>query len=517
MAVYRHWLERALAQPKTSLLIAIGIMVVTVLIALRLPNDFMPFEDKSQSTFQVELPAGSRIQETDQVLGLMTEALRKKPEVQSVYSLAGGADVDTNIDGEVRRASVLVRLKPKSERSVDVKTFEQNILQDFTNIPNARISVLNENGSKALTFSLASSKPEDLAKTASALETQMRGLASLKEVSSTIPLSHSEYVITPRTEDAARFSVNTDAIAETARVATMGDLNSNLARINLDDRQVPLRVQLNAGAKEDGAMISQLLVPNSEGTMLPISAVADVSFSAGPASILRYDRKRQITLEANLNHATLGEGLDAVEELPALKNLPKSVKRFDTGDAELLGEMFDSFLMAMVFGAVVVLGVLVLLFRTVLQPITIMVALPLSIFGACLALWIFGESLSLPSVIGILMLSGIVGKNGILLVDCIIETIASGKSRHEAILEAAQQRAKPIVMTSMAMIAGMLPLVLGFGAGNAFREPMAVAVIGGLLASTVLSLLFVPAVYVLIDDFEQSITPKLRGLLTLEK
>jgi HAE1 family hydrophobic/amphiphilic exporter-1 len=517
MENYRRWLEQVLAKPKTSLLVAIGIMIVTVLIASRLPTDFMPFEDKSQSTLQVELPAGSRIEETDHVLGLMTEALRKKSEVQSVYTLAGGADVDTNIDGEVRRASVLVRLKSRSERDMDVKAFEQTILQDFANIPNARISVLNENGSKALTFSLASSNPDDLSQTASTLETQMRGLNSLKEVSSTIPLPHSEYVITPRTEDAARFGVNTDVIAETGRVATMGDLNSNLAKISLDGRQIPLRVQLNAGAKEDGEMISQLLVPNSEGTMLPISAVADVSFSAGPASILRYDRQRQITLEANLNHATLGEGLNAVEELPALKSLPKTVKRFDIGDSELLGEMFDSFLMAMVFGAMVVLGVLVILFRTVLQPITIMVALPLSIFGACFALWIFGKSLSLPSVIGILMLSGLVGKNGILLVDCIIETIASGKSRHDAILEAAQQRAKPIIMTSMAMIAGMLPLMLGFGAGNAFREPMAVAVIGGLIASTALSLLFVPVVYVLIDDFEQSITPKLRELLTLEK
>jgi len=517
MENYRRWLEQVLAKPKTSLLVAIGIMIVTVLIASRLPTDFMPFEDKSQSTLQVELPAGSRIEETDHVLGLMTEALRKKSEVQSVYTLAGGADVDTNIDGEVRRASVLVRLKSRSERDMDVKAFEQTILQDFANIPNARISVLNENGSKALTFSLASSNPDDLSQTASTLETQMRRLNSLKEVSSTIPLPHSEYVITPRTEDAARFGVNTDVIAETGRVATMGDLNSNLAKISLDGRQIPLRVQLNTGAKEDGEMISQLLVPNSEGTMLPISAVADVSFSAGPASILRYDRQRQITLEANLNHATLGEGLNAVEELPALKSLPKTVKRFDTGDSELLGEMFDSFLMAMVFGAMVVLGVLVILFRTVLQPITIMVALPLSIFGACFALWIFGKSLSLPSVIGILMLSGIVGKNGILLVDCIIETIASGKSRHDAILEAAQQRAKPIIMTSMAMIAGMLPLMLGFGAGNAFREPMAVAVIGGLIASTALSLLFVPVVYVLIDDFEQSITPKLRDLLTLEK
>jgi HAE1 family hydrophobic/amphiphilic exporter-1 len=216
-----------------------------------------------------------------------------------------------------------------------------------------------------------------------------------------------------------------------------------------------------------------------------------------------------------LNHATLGEGLQAIEDLPAFKNMPKTVQRYDTGDAELLNEMFDSFLMALLAGALIVLGVLVLLFRTVLQPITIMVALPLSIFGACLALWLTGASLSLPAVIGILMLTGIVGKNGILLVDCIIESVAMGKSRHDAIIEAAQQRARPIVMTSMAMIAGMFPLVLGFGAGNAFREPMAVAVIGGLLASTALSLLFVPVVFVLIDDLEKWLTPKLRGLLGL--
>ena len=517
MSKYRALLAQALAAPKTSLMIGLAVMALTILIATRLPTDFMPFEDKSQSTLQVELPAGTRIEETDRVLGLMTTALLKKPEVQSVYTLAGGADVDTNIDGEVRRATVQIRLKPRSERQNDVKSFEQTILQDFTHIPNARISVLNENGSKALTFSLAGDDYQALTETATALETQMRGLPMLKEVSSTIPVPHNEFVISPRSEDAARFGVNTDAIAETGRVATLGDLNSNLARINLDGRQVPLRVKLNAAAKQDGAVIGQMLVPNNEGVMLPISAVADVNFTAGPASILRYDRQRQITLEANLNHATLGEGLQAVEALPALKQLPKSVQRFDTGDAELLGEMFDSFLMALVAGTLIVLGVLVLLFRTVLQPITIMVALPLSIFGACLALWLTGASISLPAVIGILMLTGIVGKNGILLVDCIIEAIAVGKSRHDAIIEAAQQRARPIVMTTMAMIAGMFPLVLGFGAGNAFREPMAVAVIGGLIASTALSLLFVPVVYVLIDDLEQWITPKLKGFLTLEK
>ena len=517
MGTYRNWLETSLANPRLSLMVACSIMGATFFFGLILPTDFMPFEDKSQSTLQVELPTGSSIDETDRTLDLMTKRLNKRAEVQSVYTLAGAADVDTNVDGEVRRASVLIRLKPKSERALNIKDFEQSILQDFTEIPNARISLLNENGSKSLTFSIASPDSDVLSKSASALETQMRSLKSLKEVSSTMMLPHSEFVITPRTEDAARFGVNADSIAETGRVSTLGDLNSNLAKINIDGRQVPLRVQLNAEAKEDGSKIGQMLVPNSEGLLLPLSTVADVTFSAGPSSILRYDRQRQITLEANLNHATLGDGLDEIEKLPALKELPASVKRFDTGDAELLGEMFDSFLMAIVVGAIIVLGVLVILFRTVLQPVTIMVALPLSIFGAFFALWVTGESLSLPAVIGILMLTGIVGKNGILLVDCIIETIALGKSRHDAILEAAQQRAKPIVMTSMAMIAGMLPLIFGFGAGNAFREPMAVAVIGGLIASTSLSLLFVPVVYVLIDDLEKWMKPKLVSLLALEK
>ena len=515
MDKYRILLNRALAAPKQSALLALGVMAVTVLIACYLPTDFMPFEDKSQTTLQVELPAGARIEETDRILMLITEALRKKPEVQSVYTLAGGANVDTNIDGEVRRATVQIRLKPLAQRKVDVRAFEQTVLQDFSHIPNARIAVLNENGTKALTFSLASENHQALLNTANDLESQMRRLSILKEVSSTIPLPQNEFVITPRYEDAARLGVSTDAIAETGRVATLGDLNSNLARINLDGCQIPLRVQLNAGAKQDGSILAQLLVPNNEGIVMPLSAVADVNFAEGPASILRYDRQRQITLEANLNHVTLGEGLQAIEDIPAFKNMPKTVQRYDTGDAELLNEMFDSFLMALLAGALIVLGVLVLLFRTVLQPITIMVALPLSIFGACLGLWLTGASLSLPAVIGILMLTGIVGKNGILLVDCIIESIAMGKSRHDAIIEAAQQRARPIVMTSMAMIAGMFPLVLGFGAGNAFREPMAVAVIGGLLASTALSLLFVPVVFVFIDDLEKWLTPKLRGLLSL--
>ncbi|HEY8084905.1 MAG TPA: efflux RND transporter permease subunit, partial [Methylophilaceae bacterium] len=342
-------------------------------------------------------------------------------------------------------------------------------------------------------------------------------LPQLTDVSSTVPLPRTEIVITPRSEEAARLGVSTAVIANTIRIATLGDLDTNLARFNSGARQTPIRVLLDASAKTDASVIGSLFVPNSDGGMVPLSAVADVTLGAGPTKIERYDRQRQIALEANLNGASLGQALDAIDQLPTLKNLPHGVKRFDTGEAELLDEMFASFTRAMIAGLVIVLGVLILLFRTVLQPFTIMTALPLSVGGALLALLLTHSSLSLPAMIGSLMLMGIVGKNGILLVDFIIEERRnSGKSRIDAIVEACQQRAQPILMTTWALIAGMMPVILGLGAGTAFRAPMAIAVIGGLVTSTALSLLFVPVVYTFVDDFETWVTPKLRTFTTLK-
>jgi len=262
--------------------------------------------------------------------------------------------------------------------------------------------------------------------------------------------------------------------------------------------------------------MGRLLVPTNSGKAVPLASVADITLGAGASSIERYDRQRQITLQANLKGVTLGEALAAINELPAIKTMPAQVKRYDTGDSELLHEMFDSFVMAMTVGVLTVFVVLVLLYRTLLQPLTIMMALPLSIGGALLALWASHASLSLPAMIGILMLMGIVGKNGILLVDCIIERRRAGMSRQVAITTACRQRAQPIVMTTLAMIAGMLPVLIGWAAGAAFRTPMAIALIGGLITSTALSLLFIPVIYTFIDDFETALLPKLRRLTSLE-
>lgn len=514
---YLSWVQKSLTNRPTTLLIGMFIILGTIYLATQLPTDFMPNEDKSQSTLQVELAPGSKITDTDAVVSTLTNLLRQKPEVKSVYAIIGGADSETNVEGEVRKAKLLIQLVAPAERKLSAQEFEQSISSDLSQIPNARMSFLNENGNKALSFSLVSDQPEELVNVARALEIEMNGLPQLSNVGASTPSPRTELTIVPRPTEAAQLGVSTEAIAETVRLATLGDNNTNLLRINLNNRQVPVRISLDANARNSLQEIEKLLVPSNQGTSVPLSAVADIQYGTGPSSIERFKQQRQITLEANLHNATLGEALEAINQLPSIKKMPSSVKRFDTGDAELLDEMFNSFVIAMMAGVTLVLAILILLFRKLLQPFTIMAALPLSIAGALIGLSVAQLSLSLPAIIGILMLMGIVGKNGILLIDCIAELRALGLARQEAIFAACEQRAQPIIMTSFAMIAGMLPILFGLGAGNAFRMPMAIAVIGGLIASTALSLLFIPLIYTLVDDFEAWLSPKLKSLTTLIK
>jgi hydrophobic/amphiphilic exporter-1 (mainly G- bacteria), HAE1 family len=513
---YLNWVKKSLTNRLTTLVIGAFIVLGTVYLATQLPTDFMPNEDKSQSTLQVELAPGSKINDTDSVISSLTELLMTRPEVKSVYALIGGADSETNVEGEVRKAKLLIQLVPPAQRNLNAQAFEQAMLATIAQIPNARISFLNENGNKALSFSLVSDQPEALLQVARALETEMNGLPQLSNVSATTPSPRTELTIVPRPTEAAQLGVSTEAIAETVRLATLGDNNANLLRINLNNRQVPLRISLNANARTSLETIQQLLVPSAQGASVPLSTVADIQYGAGPSSIERFKQQRQITLEANLRNATLGEALEAINQLPSIKNMPNSVKKFDTGDAELLDEMFNSFLIAMMAGITLVLAILILLFRKLLQPLTIMAALPLSVCGALIGLSLAQLSLSLPAIIGILMLMGIVGKNGILLIDCIAELRSTGLERQAAIIAACEQRAQPIIMTSFAMIAGMLPILFGLGAGNAFRMPMAISVIGGLIVSTALSLIFIPLLYTLVDDFEAWLSPKLKNLTTLK-
>jgi HAE1 family hydrophobic/amphiphilic exporter-1 len=357
-------------------------------------------------------------------------------------------------------------------------------------------------GGREFTVILSGSDGAVVEKAALELEREVRAkVKGLTNVVTSAALERPELRVVPKLAEAAELGVSVADIAETVRIATIGDVSQNLAKFSAGDRQIPIRVQLDEGARADLSTFETLKVRTASGASVPLSSVADLNFGVGPSSLDRYDRARRVAIEADLvGNTQLGEALAEVYALPGAKGLPTGVVLKEAGDAEIMAEVFGGFATAMGAGIMLVLAVLVLLFADVLQPITILVALPLSVGGAFVALLLTNNAMTLPVVIGFLMLMGIVTKNAILLVDFAIESMKEGKDRTTALMDAGHKRAQPIVMTTIAMAAGMLPSAAGLGEGAAFRAPMAIAVIGGLIASTVLSLVFVPAVFTLMDD-----------------
>jgi HAE1 family hydrophobic/amphiphilic exporter-1 len=381
-------------------------------------------------------------------------------------------------------------------------------------IPDARVSFLDSFGAAGFQQVLSGTNPENLERAALQLEQQMRTLPIISDPRPARPPVGPEIVITPRADEAARLGVSAAAIAQTARVATVGDIDANVAKLTDGERRVPIRVRLPVGDRSDIERIQGLRIPTGTGGVTTLGAVADIEFKAGPARIDRLNRARQMTVNAELSGATLGQATKAVNDLPIMKNLPAGVQPAALGDSEAMAEMFGVFGTAIFAGVAMIYGVLVLLFRSFFKPGVILSALPLAVGGAFLGLMITRQMLSLPSLIGFLMLLGLAAKNSILLVEYAIEQERSGVSQRNALIEACRERARPIVMTTVAMAAGMLPTALAFEKGSEFRQPMAVAVIGGLITSTVLSLVLVPVVYEIADDFENWLKPKFARFMT---
>jgi hydrophobe/amphiphile efflux-1 (HAE1) family protein len=469
-----------------------------------LPSGFLPEEDQSRSLFVVELPPGSRLDDTKAVTDRLTAELKNMPEVKNVF-VNGGTQLPSK--NEVRLATLTVTFVPKDQRELRQRQLEGRIVDLVRDMPDIRFFTLNENGQRGLSLIVSGPDQDVVIETAAKLEREMATIPTLQSVTSTVPLNKPEIQISPKPALAAELGVSTDVIAETVRVGTIGDIAANLAKFNAGDRQIPIRVQLPEAVRGDRALLDVLKVPAKNGTAVPLAAVADITLGQGPTAIDRYDRTLRVALEGELRGTdALGPVMEAIRALPTARSLPPGVELKESGDAEVMGEVFTSFGQAMGAGIMMVLGVLVLLFANFLQPFTILLSLPLSVGGAILALVVTNKAISLPVVIGFLMLMGIVTKNAIMLVDFAMEEMAKGVNRVDAIIDAGRKRARPIVMTTIAMAAGMLPSALALGAGGEFRAPMAIAVIGGLLVSTMLSLVFVPAFFILVDDLSRFLT-----------
>ncbi|MDP2081234.1 MAG: efflux RND transporter permease subunit [Pseudotabrizicola sp.] len=528
MTGYLRLIRTSLRFRYVTLLSAIGVLVVSVYYMLQIPGSFLPPEDVSRIAVSVELPPGTTLDETERTTKAIYTAIEDLDWIDNVFILGGASPTG---DRDIRRASVTILLTRLDHslllklsqigRTVPVigglvpevenkgRTVPQNIIEEsvFTRlqaVPDMRAFKLNDRGQRDISFSILSSNEADLNLAVSRLETALSGDPLLANVASEGALPRPEIQITPRMDEAARLGITTAQIADVVRVATIGDVDAALAKLSIDNRLVPVRVRLNNAAREDLARISALKLTTATGSVVPLSAVADVAIAEGPSTVNRLNRERRATIGANLPvGVALGTATDRFTEIVATVELPPGVRVQEAGDAEVQNELMASFGNAMLLGLMLVLTVLILLFKSVIQPFTILFSLPLAIGGVATALILTGSAVSMPVLIGILMLMGIVTKNAILLIDFAIEMRAQGMERFTAVMEAGHKRARPIVMTSIAMSAGMLPSALGVGEGGSFRAPMATAVIGGIIVSTVLSLVVVPAFYLIMDDLSR--------------
>jgi hydrophobe/amphiphile efflux-1 (HAE1) family protein len=498
----RHYLVTVLIG---LLLFAASIWSVTLL-----SKGFLPAQDSARSRLAIELPPGSQLSDTERATEEIVRRLRGRSEIESIFVDGGRVPKGAK---EIRRASLYIKYTPKNKRSISQHDLELAIGRELDDIPDLRYWFVDENGLRAIALDVTGADSAAVANVAEELATQMKRIPLVADVISETALERPELRIHPRTDMLARLGVSTEGLSETIRVATMGDIGPALARFDTGDRLVPVRVQLDEKARTNLQLIEQLRVPMGRGGGVPLGAIADISLDQGPTAIDRFDRNRRAAVAADLvGKSSLDDAMRAIFDLPVMRSHPKGVNVGKSGDAENLAELSDGFADAMRNGLIMVYAVLVLLFGSFLQPITILFSLPLSIGGAIIALLLGGMQLTVPVSIGILMLMGIVTKNAIMLVDFAIESMNHGMAREEAIIDAGQKRARPIVMTTIAMIAGMIPSALAFGDGGEFRAPMAIAVIGGLLCSTVLSLVFVPAVFVLMDNVSR-FTSRLSGLV----
>ena len=515
---YRNVLDWALAHRIVASFLGFVMFIASLALFPLLPQGFQPAGDPDFIYVDIQGPPGASASDMEDTARRINDLFRGQGDVTDVFIQIGstvstfGPGSGASGGGDLRSGTATILLNPKRHHSGnEIKNATRDGLRA---IPDARLTFLDFQGASGFQQILTGDNPANLQAASLELEKEMRTLPELADPHPAKPPEAPEIVITPKPEEAARLGVSSDAIATIVRVATVGDIDANVAKFNEGERRIPIRIRLPQNDRADIQRIASLRVPTASGGTTTLDSVATIGFQAGPARIDRLNRERQLTEKAELNGVEMGQAQKAVNRLPIMTHLPPGVRPAAIGNQQAMAELFGGFLIAIFAGVSMIYGVLVLLFRSFFKPAVILSALPLAVGGAFIGLLAFNLSLSIPSLIGFLMLLGLAAKNSILLVEYAIEREREGYSQKEALLEACRERARPIIMTTVAMAAGMLPTALALEKGAEFRQPMAVAVIGGLITSTMLSLVLVPVVYEFVDDFEQWLKPRLARLTT---
>ncbi|WP_108812233.1 efflux RND transporter permease subunit [Sphingorhabdus sp. Alg231-15] len=481
------------------IIMGLGVLtfVVTIVMFIVIPKEFFPTGNEDFSRVNIEMVPGTTLEQTASVSAKVAEIIDAQPETQTALE-------------SIREGNGRIFITLKAERERKSSEYEEQLTPQLQAIPDARVSFLNNNGpggggtGRDFSIMLSGSDPALLERTAAILVEQMKGLKSVVGPRVNADLQRPEILITPRSDLASQLGVSTSALSQTIRIATLGEIDQNSAKFSLSDRQVPIRVVLPRKSRRDFSTIENLPVPIAGGGSVPLSRVADISFGSGPTTIQRYKQKRRIFVGADLAPGVVkGTAQAQIDKLPVMQDLPTGVSNAPFGADEWQQEMQTNFGIALMAGTLLVFAVLVLLYGRVMSPLVNMGSLLLAPLGGLIALVMVGQALSLPVFIGILLLFGIVAKNSILLIDFALEQMELGMRKREAIIEAGRKRAQPIVMTTVAMTAGMIPTAISLSGDSSWRAPMGTVVIGGLILSTVLTLLIVPAGFSLASGIEK--------------
>jgi HAE1 family hydrophobic/amphiphilic exporter-1 len=509
--LHQRGLDWALAHPWKCTMIGGALFVLALGLGATLPVGFQAVPNRNYIYIAMEGAPGATRQDMSAAVQKATQMILRQPDVETVFAQVGStASSFGSLGGGSDLGNGTLTVVLKHKRSQSSQQFQAMIGPQLRSIPEARFYNQGNFGQAAVSLVLAGQDGAALERVQMQLLREMRSVASVSDPRPSPSAPGPELIVTPRPAEAARLNVDSRALANVLRIATIGDIDASVAKYSAGEQRLPIRVRLPESARGDLDTIAQLRVPTLDGKTTPLSSVADFRFQSGPGKIVRFDRERRVAVDADLAiGAVIGSALQDVRKLPTMRHLPPGVHEANQGVNQQLGELFVGFILALVAGIGLTFTVLVLLFRGFFKPVVIMGALPLSMVGAFAALKLGGFALELPVFIGFLMLTGLCAKNSILLVEFAIEAERAGASMRDALIEACAQRTRPIVMTSVAMIAGMLPTAFAVSEGSESRQPMAVAVIGGMLTSTALSLFLVPVIYEIIDRFELHIVPKL--------
>jgi multidrug efflux pump subunit AcrB len=494
-----HW---SLVNRWKTMLIGVAAFIATIFAFGTLPFTFQPSVNSDFSSVAVEMAPGSTLQQTQAVASKAADIIRKEPDVEKAFASI-----------RVGGANIYITLRDDRERTSS--EFERQTAPKLREIADARVYFRSQQGfgNRDISIMLSGDDPVKLEQAANALVQDMKKLPEVKAPRIEGDLRRPEITIKPRFDLAADMGVTTQALSQTIRIATQGEIDQNSAKFSLSDRQIPIRVSLNEESRQSLSTIENLPVPTTSGGSVPLKVVAEIGFGAGPTQIQRFNQQRRIIVGADLAPGVV-EAMSKIRQLPSYNNLPAGVEHAKQGEEKMQAELISNFIMAVVAGIFLVFAVLVLLYKRIVPPFVNMGSLLLAPLGGAIALHLTGNAMSMPVLIGILMLLGIVAKNSILLIDFAIEEMGKGVPKHEAIADAGHKRAQPIVMTTVAMVAGMLPTAISLSGDGSWRAPMGIVVIGGLILSTVLTLVIVPAGFSLADGFERWLGPKIGRMLT---